>query len=82
MYAVVARGISKLTNNDLAEINGYRRKIGQEEFKSLKELKNYYYYHADLPDSFHPEVIKLLIEKKTRGRANKKESQKSEQQTE
>ena len=82
MYAVVARGLSKLTNNDLAEINGYRRKIGQEEFKSLKELKNYYYYHADLPDSFHPEVIKLLIEKKTRGRANKKESQKSEQQTE
>ena len=66
--ALLTRGISKLESKDLEEINSYRRKLGLKAFRSVLELKHYYYSHAELPDYFHPEVVKLLLEKKTRGR--------------
>ena len=73
--ALLIRGISKLESNDLAEINSYRRKIGLKEFKRLEELRSYYYNHAELPDYFHPEVVKLLLTKKTRGRQKEERAQ-------
>ena len=76
--ALLARGISKFESNDLAEVNNYRRQIGLEEFKSVQQLKSYYYTHAELPDFFHPEVVKLLLNKKRRGRATEQKAEELE----
>ena len=41
----------------------------------VEELRSYYYNHAELPDYFHPEVVKLLLTKKTRGRQKEERAQ-------
>jgi len=67
-------------SKDSKEINSYRRNLGLKEFRSVLELKHYYYSHTELPDYFHSEVANCYLRKKHVADNNKK-SQKSLKKT-
>ena len=78
--AIMLRGIRKIDNLDLSEINTYRRNVNLPQFKDINQLKDYYYHRYGLPEEFHPAIVDLLLRKRRRGRTQPQPKDKTKEE--